>query len=73
MGYSDGRKQMRRILSIVKRLQKSKGMRVRDLVDFYDVDMTRIYEDLRCSRGLGAARVSGRIWGDCAEDTQYLF
>ena len=47
MGYSDGRKQVRRILDIVKRLQKSRGIRVRDLVDFYDVDITRIYEDLK--------------------------
>ncbi len=47
MGYSDGRKQMRRILSLIERLQKSSGIRVRDLVDFYDVDITRIYEDLK--------------------------
>ena len=47
MGYSDGRKQMRRILSIIDRLQKSRGIRVRDLVDHYDVDITRIYEDLK--------------------------
>ena len=46
MGYSDGRKQLRRILGIVERLQKSNGIRVRDLADFYDVDITRIYEDL---------------------------
>ena len=47
MGYGDGRKQVRRILSIVERLEKSNGIRVRDLADFYDVDMTRIYEDLK--------------------------
>ena len=47
MGYSDGRKQMRRILSIIERLQKAGGIRVRDLVDFYDVDITRIYDDLK--------------------------
>ena len=47
MGYSDGRKQMRRILSIIERLQKSRGIRVRDLADHYDVDITRIYEDLK--------------------------
>ena len=47
MGYSDGRKQIRRILSIIERLQKSTGIRVRELVDFYDVDITRIYEDLK--------------------------
>ena len=47
MGYSDGRKQMRRILSIVERLQKVRGIRVRDLAEFYGVDITRIYEDLK--------------------------
>ena len=49
MGYSDGRKQVRRILSIVERLQKarSRGIRVRDLAEFYDVDITRIYDDLK--------------------------
>ena len=48
MGYSDGRKQMRRILSIIERLQKStKGIRVRELAGFYDVNITRIYEDLK--------------------------
>ena len=47
MGYSDGRKQLRRILSIIERLQKSNGIRIRDLADFYDVDITRIYEDLK--------------------------
>ena len=47
MGYSDGRKQMRRILSIVERLKKVGGVRVRDLAEFYGVDITRIYEDLK--------------------------
>ena len=47
MGYSDGRKQVRRILKIIERLQKSNGIRARDLADFYDVDITRIYEDLK--------------------------
>ena len=47
MGYSDGRKQVWRILKIIERLQKSNGIRVRDLADFYDVDITRIYEDLK--------------------------
>ena len=47
MGYSDGRKQMRRILKIVERLQKSRGIKVRDLADLYDIDITRIYEDLK--------------------------
>jgi predicted DNA-binding transcriptional regulator YafY len=47
MGYSDGRKQVRRILSIIERLQKARSIRVRDLADFYDVDITRIYDDLK--------------------------
>ena len=48
MGYSDGRKQVRRILSLIERLQKStRGIRVRDMADFYDIDITRIYEDLK--------------------------
>ena len=47
MGYSDGRKQVRRILSIIDRLQKKRCIRVRDLAEFYDVDITRIYDDLK--------------------------
>ncbi len=48
MGYSDGRKQVRRILNIIERLKKSsRGIRVRDLAEFYGVDITRIYEDLK--------------------------
>ena len=50
MGYSDGRKQVRRILKIVERLQKADRIRVRDLADFYDVDITRIYDDLKIIR-----------------------
>ncbi len=53
MGYSDGRKQVRRILGIIERLQKvqrSRGIKVRDLAEFYGVDMTRIYEDLKIIR-----------------------
>ena len=46
MGYSDGRKQVRRILSLIKRLQKTDGITVRDLASFYEVDITRIYNDL---------------------------
>ncbi len=52
MGYSDGRKQVQRILKIIDRLQKSNGIRVRDLADFYDVDITRIYEDLKIIKEL---------------------
>ena len=47
MGYNDGRKQVRRILDIIERLQKSSGIRVRDLAEFYEIDITRIYEDLK--------------------------
>ncbi|MXZ02076.1 WYL domain-containing protein, partial [Candidatus Poribacteria bacterium] len=51
MGYSDGRKQVRRILKIIEQLKKSsRGIRVRDLAEFYDVDITRIYEDLKVIR-----------------------
>ena len=52
MGYNDGRKQVRRILSIIERLQKSRGrgIRVRDLARSYEVDITRIYEDLKIIR-----------------------
>ena len=45
--WADGRKQVRRILKIIERLQKSNGIRIRDLANFYDVDITRIYEDLK--------------------------
>ena len=34
-------------MSIINRLQKARSIRVRDLVDFYDVDITRIYDDLK--------------------------
>lgn len=47
MGYSDGRKQVRRILSIVERLRKVDRITVRDLANFYDIDITRIYDDLK--------------------------
>ncbi len=53
MGYNDGRKQVRRILDIIERLQKvqkARGIRVRDLAEFYGVDATRIYEDLKIIR-----------------------
>ena len=47
MGYNDGRKQVRRILSIIDRLQKADGITVRSLASFYDIDITRIYDDLK--------------------------
>lgn len=63
MGYSDGRKQMRRILSIVERLQKVRGIRVRDLADHYDVDITRIYEDLKIIKDFyELKRDKGNYW-----------
>lgn len=63
MGYSDGRKQVGRILRIIDRLQKSKGIRVRDLADFYDVDITRIYEDLKVIKELyDLKRDKGDYW-----------
>ena len=63
MGYSDGRKQMRRILSIINRLQKSRGIRVRDLAGHYDVDITRIYEDLKIIKDFYALKKDkGNYW-----------
>ena len=63
MGYSDGRKQLRRILSIIERLQKSNGIRIRDLADFYDVDITRIYEDLKIIKDFYALeKDKGSYW-----------
>lgn len=47
MGYSDGRTQVRRILRMVERLQKSNGIRVKDLAYHYEVDASRIYDDLK--------------------------
>ena len=47
MGYNDGRKQVRRILSIIDRLQRTDGITVRALASFYDIDITRIYDDLK--------------------------
>ena len=63
MGYSDGRRQMRRILSIIDRLQKAGGIRVRDLAEFYDVDITRIYEDLKIIKDFYALKKDkGSYW-----------
>lgn len=64
MGYSDGRKQVRRILSIIERLQKSSGIRVRELAGFYDIDITRIYEDLKIIRDFYEVkkRDNGSYW-----------
>lgn len=47
MGYSDGRKQVRRILDLVRTLERTPGMRVAALARLYDVDKSRIYNDLK--------------------------
>ncbi len=47
MGYSDGRKQVRRILDLVRTLERSSGMRVAALARLYGVDKSRIYNDLK--------------------------
>ncbi|MDE0084717.1 MAG: WYL domain-containing protein [Candidatus Poribacteria bacterium] len=48
MGYNDGRKQLRRLLELVRTLENTQhGMRVAVLARLYDVDQTRIYNDLK--------------------------
>ena len=48
MGYNDGRKQLRRLLDLIKTLENtSNGRRVADLARLYDVDQSRIYDDLK--------------------------
>ena len=47
MGYSDGRKQVQRILDLVRTLERSSGMKVAALARLYDVDKSRIYNDLK--------------------------
>ena len=48
MGYNDGRKQLRRLLELVRTLENtSHGMQVAVLARLYDVDQTRIYNDLK--------------------------
>ena len=47
MGYSDGRKQVRRILDLIRTLERSSGMRVTALARLYGVDKSRIYSDLK--------------------------
>lgn len=48
MGYNDGRKQLRRLLELVRTLENTQyGMRVSVLARLYDVDQTRIYNDLK--------------------------
>lgn len=48
MGYNDGRKQLRRLLELVRTLENTPyGMRVSVLARLYDVDQTRIYNDLK--------------------------
>lgn len=47
MGYSDGRKQVQRILDLIRTLERSSGMRVDVLARLYGVDKSRIYNDLK--------------------------
>ena len=47
MGYSDGKKQVGRILDLIRTLERSSGMRVAALAKLYDVDKSRIYNDLK--------------------------
>ena len=47
MGYSDGRKQVQRILDLVRTLERSSGMKVAALARLYGVDKSRIYNDLK--------------------------
>lgn len=47
MGYSDGRKQVQRILDLVRTLERSSGMKVATLARLYGVDKSRIYNDLK--------------------------
>ena len=47
MGYSDGRKQVERILDLARTLEISSGIRVAVLARLYGVDKTRIYSDLK--------------------------
>ena len=47
MGYNDGGKQVERILDLAKTLQISSGIRVTVLARLYDVDKSRIYNDLK--------------------------
>ena len=47
MGYSDGRKQVQRILDLIRTLERSSGMKVAALARLYGVDKSRIYNDLK--------------------------
>ena len=47
MGYSDGRKQVQRILDMAALLQTSRSWRVANLAKLYCVDQSRIYADLK--------------------------
>jgi len=47
MAYSDGRKQLRRLLDLIRTLERTQGMRVAALARLYDVDKSRIYNDLK--------------------------
>ena len=47
MGYSDGRKQVERIMDLARTLERSSGIRVAVLARLYDVDQSRLYSDLK--------------------------
>ena len=47
MAYSDGRKQLRRLLDLIRTLERKQGLRVDVLARMYDVDKSRIYNDLK--------------------------
>lgn len=47
MGYTDGRKQLLRLLDLARTLERSRGMRVAALARLYDVHESRIYNDLK--------------------------
>ena len=47
MSNKDGRKQLRRILDLVRTLERTQGMRVAALANIFGVDKSRIYNDLK--------------------------
>ncbi|RKU28431.1 hypothetical protein C6497_09430 [Candidatus Poribacteria bacterium] len=47
MAYNDGRKQLRRLLDLIRTLERPQGIRVAALASIYDVDKSRIYDDLK--------------------------
>ncbi len=62
MGYNNSRKQLRRILSLAKHLKSANGLKVKDLADFYAVDMTRIYDDLKVLKDFYEVKKEGTLY-----------